>query len=368
MYKIPLSRPSITPAEAQAAYDTVMSRQLAQGPKVAEFEQRMAEYVGTKYAVAVSSGTAGLYLCLKACGIGQGDEVITTPYTFVATVNSILWAGARPVFCDIDRDTYNMDTKNKPAFIDPKITKAIIPVDVFGSPIDTNYWLYGSDKDNKCEYRYCPKIILDSCESLGSRMARPFDSCVYAFYPNKQITTGEGGMVCTNNIAIAEYIRAARNQGRLPGDTWLISSIMGYNFRLTDVAAAIGIEQLKRIDEILDKRRHIALTYTKMLGDLYIFGKIGMQTISEETSPFVFAVEVPDRPRVMRYLAEHGIETRAYFPCVTDMPHIKALGYRTEDYPVAKEISEKTLALPFYADMTEGEVDYVCEALKNALK
>jgi perosamine synthetase len=175
-------------------------------------------------------------------------------------------------------------------------------------------------------------------------------------------------MVCTNDKVIADYIRAARNQGRLPGDTWLVSSIMGYNFRMTDIQAVIGIEQLKRIDGIMGKRHNVYLRYVH---NLILDSRIRLQQFSDkwdQLSHFVFTVEVLDRPRVMQYLAEHGIETRAYFPCVTDMPHIKALGYRTDDYPVAKEVSERTLALPFYTDMTEEEVNYVCEKLKEALK
>ena len=368
MYKIPLSRPSITTAEAQAAYDTVISYQLAQGAKVEEFEQRISEYVGTKYAIAVSSGTDGLMMSLKACGIGQGDEVITTPYTFIATLFAIEQAGAKPVLVDIDRETYNIDVKNKPAFIDPKITKAIIPVDVFGSPVDTNYWLYGADKDREGEYRYYPRIIIDSCESLGSHIDRPFDACVYAFYPNKQITTGEGGMICTNNKDIADYCRAYRNQGRAPMDKWLQHSQKGGNYRMTDIQAAIGIEQMKRIDEIKQKRQLVALTYHEMLADLYISNTINWQEFtSPDINPFAFVIEVPNRDKVMQYLLDRGIECRAYFPCVHLQKSMKHLGYKIGDFPIAEEVSSKTLALPFFTDMTETEIEYVCEILKEVL-
>jgi perosamine synthetase len=367
MYNIPLSRPSITTAEAQAAYDVVMSGQLAQGKKVAEFEERMAEYVGVKHCIAVSNGTAGLFLCLKACGIGERDEVITTPYTFIATTNSILWAGAKPAFVDIDRDTYNIDSTKVEQLIQSDLcysytAKAILPVDIFGVPCSTNELQYGNGFGESCH------IILDSCESLGSKISRPFDCAVYAFYPNKVMTTGEGGMICTNNSDIADYCRAARNQGRIHGDTALQSSIMGYNFRLTDIQAAIGIEQLKRIDEILKKRAMVWYRYFHWLKHNEFIRFQQFPPIDGlMVSPFVFTIEVPNRDKVMQYLSDHGIENRAYFPMATDMPHIKALGYNSDDYPIAKEVSSRTMAIPFFADMTESEVDEVCRQLNNAL-
>jgi len=358
----------------KAVNAVIFSGDIAQGSKVAEFEERMAEYVGTKYAVAVSNGTDGLYLCLLACGIGKGDKVITTPYTFIATVNSILWTKARPVFADIDRETYNMDWKN---VIDEygitwahnKTRKAIMPVDVFGNPVHTGKMqgMYNNSCNEHAIDLEAVKIILDSCESLGSKIDRPFDAQVFAFYPNKQLTTGEGGMICTNNADIADYCRAARNHGRLPGDTALNSSIMGYNFRTTDMQAAMGIEQLKRIDEIMEKRLCVYECYLKKLPEKLVQYPRWDKAPMKMFSPFVFTVEVDNRDKVMQYLQEHGIETRAYFPCVTDMPHIKKLGYNTDDYPVAKEVASRTLALPFYADMTEAEVDEVCDMLKQAL-
>jgi len=355
MYKIPLSRPSITTAEGQAAYDTVMSYQLAQGAKVEEFEQRIAEYVGTKYTIAVSSGTDGLFLCLKACGIGQGDEVITTPYTFIATLFAIEQAGARPVLVDIDGDTYNINLATMYRNTLDGI-KAYMPVDVFGNPYDTS--------NNNTAL----PIIIDSCESLGSRIDRPFDACVYAFYPNKQITTGEGGMICTNNKDIADYCRAYRNQGRAPGDKWLQHSQKGGNYRMTDIQAAIGVEQMRRIDEIKQKRQLVALTYHEMLSDLYISKIINWQEFtSHDINPFAFVIEVPNRDKVMQYLIDKGIECKPYFPCVHLQPAMAHLGYKSGDFPIAEEVSSRTLALPFYTDMTEEEVNYVCEKLQEAL-
>ena len=355
MYKIPLSRPSITTAEAQAAYDTVIFYQLAQGARVEEFEQRIAEYVGTKYAIAVSSGTAGLFLCLEACGIGQGDEVITTPYTFIATLFAIEQAGAKPVLVDIDRETYNIDMSTFHRNTLNGI-KAIMPVDVFGNPYDTS--------NNNTAL----PIIIDSCESLGSRINRPFDACVYAFYPNKQITTGEGGMICTNNKDIADYCRAYHNQGRVPGDKWLQHSQEGFNFRMTDIQAAIGVEQMRRIDEIKQKRQLVALTYHEILADLYISGVINWQEFtSPDINPFAFVIEVPNRDKIMQYLIDKGIECKPYFPCVHLQPAMSHLKYKQGDFPISEEVSSRTLAIPFYTDMTEEEVETVCNTLKEAI-
>ena len=357
MYKIPLSRPSylsFTDEVCAAVEKVIRSRMIAQGERVAEFESMITAYVGTKYAIAVSSGTAGLYLCLKALGIGQGDEVITTPFSFIASSNVILWAGAKPIFCDIERDTYNIDLLTlRKRTLHPTV-KALLPVDVFGNPCKTELMgLQGIP------------IILDSCESFGTKMQRPFDACVYAFYPNKQLTTGEGGCICTDNHYIADYCRAARNQGRSTTDTWLESSMIGWNFRMSDIHATIGIEQLKRWDEIVQKRVHIWNEYS-----LRLKGLVKMQKLTsgiEFICPFVFTVEVPNRDKVMTYLLDHGIECKPYFPCIHLQKPYREMGYHEGMFPVAEEVSRRTLAIPFFTDMQESEVDGVCGVLKEAL-
>lgn len=358
MYTIPLSRPSYlsyTDEVCEAVNKVIRSGFIAQGPVVEEFEHRIAEYVDTKYAIAVSSGTAGLFLCLKACGIGQGDEVITTPYTFIATLFAIEQAGAKPVLVDIDRHTYNINlAKMHRNTLDG--IKAYMPVDVFGVPKDTS------------NTNMSIPIIIDSCESLGSRIDRPFDACVYAFYPNKQITTGEGGMICTSSKDIADYCRAYRNQGRAPGDKWLQHSQEGGNYRMTDIQAAIGVEQMKRIDEIKQKRQLVALTYHEMLADLYISGIISWQEFtSPDINPFAFVIEVPNRDKVMQYLIDKSIECKPYFPCVHLQPAMAHLGYKAGDFPICETVSSRTLALPFYCDMAEEDVDIVCKTLKKAI-
>lgn len=385
---IPLSRPSYLPYidEVSAEVDKVLrSGMIAQGEKVAEFEQMVADYCGTKYAIAVSSGTAGLYMCLKALDIGPGDEVITSPFSFIASSNAIVWTGAKPVFVDIDRDTYNIypyiDIEN----INSK-TKAILPIDVFGNPIDTN-----KTQDILDDYAYHTgrgfdiKIVLDSCEAFGTKTERPFDCAVYAFYPNKQVGMGEGGCIVTNSTTIDTFCRAFRNQGRMPGDTWLESSMIGYNFRMTDIQAAIGIVQLKHFEEIKRKRINVWKQYLSKLFDMFepdIPFKV--QSCGNEKSsyenilkilngtteicPFVFTVEVDSRTKVMQYLADKGIDTRAYFPCIHLQKPYKDMGYHKGMYPVSEEVASRTLALPFYIDMPESEVDYVCECLKESLK
>ena len=360
MYNIPLSRPSYLPYidEVLSATEKVLrSGNIAQGEVVAEFEQRIADYAGTRYGIAVSSGTAGLFLCLKACGIGQGDEVITTPYSFIASSNVIVHAEAKPLFADIDRETYNIDmmTLHRNTLYG---IKAFLPVDVFGNPYDTKLMsLQGIP------------VILDSCESFGSKLDRPFDAQIFAFYPNKQLCTGEGACIVTDNKNIAEYCQAMRSQGRKDGDKWLDSSFVGYNYRMTDLQAAIGIVQLNHWDEIRNKRRYNALQYTIELGELYLEGKVKWQEqANDDVCPFVFTVEVDNRDKVMQYLLSHGVECKPYFPCIHLQKPYREMGYHEGMFPVAEEIASRTLALPFWSDISENEIIEVCSTLKEALE
>jgi perosamine synthetase len=359
MYKIPLSKPSYLPYidEVLSATEKVLrSGHIAMGPIIEEFEQHIADYCGTKYAIAVSSGTAGLFLCLKSIGIGPGDEVITTPFSFIASSNVIVHVGATPVFIDIDRSTYNLSV---PSLIRTQLSdkvKAILPVDTFANPFDTNR-IHGLP------------IILDSCESFGNKMDRPFDAAVYAFYPNKALTTGEGGIIVTDNQDIAEYCQAMRNQGRKKGDQWLDSSMIGWNFRMTDLQAAIGLVQFNHWDEIKRKRQWVALQYTAELSELFCSGLVNWQEYTtNDVCPFVFTIEVPNRDKVMRYLLDHGIEVKPYFPCIHLQKPYRDMGYREGMFPVAEEVASRTLALPYWSDMSEDEVVEVCRVLKDALE
>jgi perosamine synthetase len=334
--------------EVSGAVDKVIrSGHPAMGEQVEKFESKIADYAGTKYAITVSSGTAGLFLCLKAIGIGPGDEVITTPYTFIATVFAIQQTGAKPVFCDVDRQTYNinMATFNRNTF---KKIKAFMPVDILGLPYDTS--------NNNTAL----PIIVDSCESLGNHPDRPFTAQVFGMYPNKLITTGEGGVICTNDKELADYCRAYRNQGRCPGDTWLDSSQEGFNYRTTDLQAAIGIVQLNHIDEIIKRRKKVIQRYND--NGIYLSQRID----TNKYNPFVFVLECDFRDKVIQHLKDNSIESKPYFPSVHLMKCMK--GYKQGDFPVSEEISKRTLAIPYFADMSESEVDEVCRVLKQALE
>ena len=366
MYRIPLSKPSYlsyTDEVCEAVNKVIRFGFIAAGPVVEEFEQRIADYTGCKYAVAVSSGTAGLFLCLKAVGIGAGDEVITTPFSFIASSNVIVHAGAKPVFVDIDRETYNIDLSKVTytSHFENKNAKAYLSVDCFANPVDTN----------NLQYDYDIPIILDACESFGSKMDRPFDAAVYAFYGNKQICTGEGGCIVTNNKDIAEYCQAMRNQGRKKGDQWLESSYIGYNYRMTDMQAAMGLVQLNHWDEIMSKRLTVRLLYILKLTDLITNKKIKLQLQNEDCdsfSPFVFTIEVDNRDKVMQHMLSQGIEVKPYFPCIHTQNPYRDMGYHEGMFPVAELVSSRTLALPFYTNMSESEVDQVCLVLKDAIK
>jgi perosamine synthetase len=363
MYKVPLSKPSYlsyTDEVCEAVNKVIRSGHIAMGERVEEFENKIAEFCNVRYAIAVSSGTAGLFLCLKAIGIGPDDEVITTPFSFIASTNVIEHCGAKPVFVDIDRETYNLDaTEIKHArHIRNHPIKAYLPIDVFSNPFDTSKLPYPNDV----------KIILDSCESFGSKMDRPFDAAVHAFYPNKQLTTGEGGVIVTNNPQIAEYCQAMRNQGRKKGDTWLESSMIGWNFRMTDMQAAIGLVQLNHWDEIKVKRLSVYEQYVMNLPEKLIeYPRWELNDKMKWFSPFVFTVELDNRDKVMQYLLDHEIECKPYFPCIhLQLPYLEQ-GYNRGMFPVAELVSSRTLALPFFCDMTESEVDLVCKTLKEAL-
>ena len=262
--KVYLSRPDICEKDIQAVVQVLKTPNLALGPKIPEFEKKIADYVGTKYAISVNSGTSALFLCVKALNIGKDDEVITTPFTFIASTNCILMVDAKPVFVDIDPDNLNIDPKKIEAKITKK-TKAILPVAVFGNPA-------GMDEVVKIAKKHNLPVIEDSCEALGSELngkkAGSFGIVgTFAFYPNKQMTTGEGGMIVTDNKEIADRCVSLRNQGRGQGGGWLAHERMGYNFRLSDINAALGITQLERIEEFIQKRQRVAQWYQEILVD-----------------------------------------------------------------------------------------------------
>jgi len=368
--QVHLSRPDITEKEIEAVCEVLRSPNLSLGPKLSQFERALADYIGTKRAVAVNSGTSGLFLCMLAMGIGAGDEVITTPFTFIASANTIMMVGARPVFVDIDPATLNID----PAKIESSITdktKAILPVEVFGSPA-------GFDEVCKIAQKHNLAVIEDSCEALGSALngkkAGTFgEMSAFAFYPNKQITTGEGGMIMTDDEGLADKCVSLRNQGRGKGGGWLGHERLGYNFRLSDINCALGIVQLSRIDEIKAKRKHVAQTYQEILSadDRLI---VPAEPQGCDISWFVFVVRLADeftqaqRDRILEAMREREIQVSNYFPPVHLQPFMaEQFGYKPGDFPVTEAVSKSTIALPFYNNMTKDEIATVCKTLRKVL-
>lgn len=368
--RVPLSRPDITEAEIEAVSDVLRTPNLSLGPKLPAFEKAFCEYIGRKHAVAVNSGTSGLFLCLSAMGIGPGDEVITTPFTFIATSNVILMVGAKPVFVDIDPVTLNLDAAQIEKAITPR-TKAIIPVEVFGSPA-------GFDAICDIARRHNLKIVEDSCEGLGSllngKKTGTFgDMCVFAFYPNKQMTTGEGGMILTDNKQWADLCVSLRSQGRGSGGGWLAHERLGYNYRLSDINCALGIVQLSRIEEFVEKRRAVAKMYKQLLeGENRII--VPTEPAGIRMSWFVFVIQLQkhysqqQRNTLLQKLVERGIQVSNYFPPVHLQPFmIEQFGYKSGDFPQTESVSQRTVALPFHNNLTAEEVKLVCRELKTCL-
>lgn len=361
-----MSAPDIEESDIQGVVEVLRSGCLSLGPKTTEFEERMADYVGTKYAVAVSSGTAGLHLIVKALGIGAGDEVLVPSFTFAASANAVLFEGGTPVFVDIEPDTLCMDPDLLSKSITPK-TRAIMTVDVFGHPVE---W----DAILAIAKRHDLKIIDDSCEALGAeyrgkRIGQFGDAAAFGFYANKQITTGEGGMVVTSDASVAEKVRSFRNQGRAAMGSWLEHQNLGYNYRITEMAASMGITQLKRIESFLQKRAEVARVYGELLAGV---PGLTLQTVRPHVrmSWFVYVVRVAegiDRDRVMAALQSSGIPTRAYFSPVHSQPYLRNSSGAKAHLPVTERIAAQTIALPFHNRMTIDQVKKVAGTLQDAI-
>lgn len=368
--RISLARPDITEQEIERVVEVLRGPDLALGPVMREFERAFADYLGRRRGVAVNSGTSGLFLGLTALGIGEGDEVVTTPFTFIASATSIMMVGARPVFVDIDPATLNIDPARIEAAITDR-TKAVLPVEVFGNP---------AGMDDVCEIaaRHGLAVVEDSCEALGSRLgtrkAGTFGAVsVFGFYPNKQITTGEGGMIVTDDEEVADLCVSLRNQGRAAAGGWLAHERLGYNFRLSDINCALGLAQLSRIEEIQARRRQVAAWYREMLAD------DGRLIVPHEPqgcalSWFVFVVQLTepfgmeDRDAILQGMNRQGIQASNYFPPVHLQPFIASrYGHAPGDFPLAESVSRRTLALPFHNHLTEAEVALVCGTLRSLL-
>jgi len=369
-FKVPLSRPDITEAEIEAVSEVLRTPNLSLGPKLAEFEKAFCQYVGRKYAVAVNSGTSGLFLCLEAMGIVPGDEVITTPFTFIATSNTIMMTGAKPVFVDIDPASLNIDSAKIEKAITSK-TKAIMPVEIFGNPA-------GMDKVCDIARKHNLRVVEDSCEGLGSildgkKVGTFGDICVFAFYPNKQMTTGEGGMILTDDEHLAQMCASLRNQGRGRGAGWLAHQRLGYNYRLCDINCALGIVQLSRLEEFVEKRRAVARMYKQLLaGDDRI--EVPDEPKGVRMSWFVFVIRLrkgytkTQRDALLKKLIERGIQVSNYFPPVHLQPFmVEQFGYKEGDFPVTESVCERTIALPFHNNLSAEEAGLVCKELRACL-
>jgi len=365
---VSLSSPWLDEREEELVTEVLRSGRLSLGPTIDHFEEEFADAVGAPYAAAVSSGTAGLHLLCVTAGVGPGDEVVTSPYSFVASANCAIYEGATPVFADVDRRTLNLD----PAAVEAAITdrtRAIVAVDIYGYPCELD------ELRALCGERGIA-LIEDACESLGTRYkGRPIGSqgpsAVFAFYPNKQMTTGEGGMVTTHSEEEWRHIRSLRNQGRADSGGWLEHARLGFNYRLDDVRAAIGLGQLEKLDEILAGRATVAERYSELLRKIPDLELPCADDADHERSWFVYVVALPsgaDREAVIAHLDAHGIQTARYLPCIHLQPYMQQrFGFRVGLCPVAEEMSARTLALPFHSRLDHDDQQYVASALGDAL-
>jgi perosamine synthetase len=363
---IPLARPVLGEREEQLVLEVLRSGQLSLGPRLAEFERAFAARVTAGWASAVSSGTTGLHLAIRATGVSDGGEMITSPFSFAASPNVAVYERARPVFADIDPVTLNLDPAAAEAAITSR-TQAIMPVHVFGYPADMVAF-----------ERLGAPLVEDACEALGARYEDGGEVggrghlAVFGFYANKQLTTGEGGVITGSAPDIKPQIDSERNQGRAPSMDWLDHDRLGFNYRLSDVACALGLAQLERLDDLLAGRARVAGLYLDALA-----GVEGLQLPCPERAQarrgwFVFVVQLPrgvDRDSTMQVLAERHIPSKPYFPALHLMSYYReAFGYRPGQFPVCEDVAERSLALPFFPEMTEGQVARVVEALREVLR
>ena len=368
MTAIPLSGAYLGEREEELVLEVLRSGRLSLGPMIDRFEGMIAERVGAPYAVALSSGTAGLHLLCRLAGIQPGDEVITSPVSFVASANCFILEGGTPVFADVEPRTLNMD----PAAVEAAITertKAIVAVDMFGYPCEL-------DDLRAIAERHGVVLIEDAAEALGAEYkSRPIGShgpsAVFGFYPNKQITTGEGGVVVTHSEEERRQLVSLRNQGRsYEGGGWFHHVQVGLNYRWTDIQAAIGIAQLEKLDEILSLRRAAADRYTELLADVAATPLVADDT-EHTRSWFVYVVQLEqgvDRDGVMESLRANGISTAEYVPCVHLQPYMRELyGFSDGDCPVAEDVCSRTLALPFHTGIEEADQERVVDTLRRAL-
>ena len=363
---IPLAQPMLGSEEEERVLEVLRSGRLSLGPALAQFEEAFAARIGVPHASAVSSGTAGLHLALRAVGVSDGTEVVTSPFSFVASANVAVYERARPVFADIDPVTLNLDPDAAAAAI-TDLTSALMPVHIFGYPADLPAF-----------ERLGVPIVEDACEALGAvhadgtAVGSRGHPAVFGFYANKQMTTGEGGIVTMADATLKVRIDSERNQGRAPDMGWLDHDRLGFNYRLSDIACALGLAQLERLDEMLGARARVADAYRDALA-----GIEGLQLPCPDAGGnrrgwFVFVVQLPrdvDRDGCVRALGELGVPSKPYFPAVHLMTYYREqFGHREGEFPVCEDVAARSIALPFFPQMAEGQVERVGEALRRVLQ
>lgn len=382
---VPLSRPDITGQEIEAVIDIMKSGILSIGPKVNEFEETIADYVGLKHAVAVNSGTSALHLIVRSLGLEQGQTMLTSSFTFVSSANVAIYEGAIPVFADIEESSLNISPQTLEEALERYAKKGLetdcmnlppfqpdlfMGVDIFGHPMD---W---DEIERICERNGLP-VIEDSCEALGTvykdrKAGSSGLAGAFAFYPNKQITTGEGGVIVTNDASIAQMCRSMRNQGRGISENWLEHVRLGYNYRLDELSSAMGLEQMRRIDEILSKRDSAAKRYSELLSRI---DGVTVPAIADYVTSlgwFVYVIRLEDsidRDGFMDYLRDNGVQCRDYFRPVHLQPfYIKQYGYKEGMLPVTERVSRQTVAIPFFSNLSQEEQEYVAETITRAVE
>lgn len=369
--RIPLSSPDVTESEIEVVSAVLRTPRLSMGPKLEEFERAMAGYVGTSHAIAVNSGTSGLHLCMRALGIVEGDEVIVPSFAFIAVANAVRYERASPVFVDIDPQTLNLDPQRIEEAITPR-TRAIVLVHTFGCPAALTEIL-------EIARRHDLFVIEDACEAIGAeyrgRKVGSFgDAGVFGFYPNKQITTGEGGMIVTNDARISALTRKLRNQGRGDSCEWLQHEEVGYNYRMSEMNCALGIEQLKRLDAILERREAIAREYQRRLEGQTDLELPAMHLADGRISWFVFVLRLSEgfagapRNRIVQEMASRGIACGRYFAPIHLQPAYRSQAHRCMSLERTESIAPRTLALPFFNRITDVQIEEVCQTLGEVLR
>jgi perosamine synthetase len=366
---IRLAKPAIGPREHELVREVLDSGSLALGPFMGRFEEAFQRLVGHPVS-AVSSGTAGLHLAIRAAGVEAGDEVLTTPFSFVASANCLLYESAKPVFCDIDPRTLNIDSAAAAGAVSER-TAGLLPVHVFGYPADMPAL-------ERLAAERGLWLVEDACEALGAVHGdgRPIGGrgnlAVFGFYPNKQITTGEGGAVVCPDDAVKERVDSERNQGRAPDMGWLDHDRLGFNYRLDDLSCALGVAQLERVDELLAARSRVAELYNEALAGIEELGLPCPDEDGDRRSWFVYVVQLPpgvDRDGAVTALRERGVESKPYLPAIHLMSFYRErFGHREGEFPVCEDVARRSLALPFFGELTEGEIEQVVSALREVIE